>query len=333
MMKVGIISFAHMHAQSYAECFKILEEQGGNVNLVAIADADEERGRNAATRFDCTYFRDYQDLLATDVDAVVVCSENVLHAEMVIAAAEARKHVLCEKPLATTVGDARRMIAASERAGIILQVAFPVRFNSAIQRLQKMVVSEELGRIIAIRGTNRGKNPDGWFVDQSLSGGGAVLDHTVHVVDLMRWMLRSEVKEVFAEVDTRFHSIDVDDCGLLLLEFENGVFASHDPSWSRPKMYPTWGDVTLEVVGTNGVSVVDAFAQHLTDFGDTALPIQHAFWGNSMDLGLIRDFVDCVTSGRSPFITGMDGLQAVAVALAAYESARTGKPIPLAQMG
>jgi predicted dehydrogenase len=327
-MKVGMLGLDHVHAASYAACLQALSTEE-DVQLSAVADVDAERGQHLAATCGCAYHADYTRLLATDVDAVVVCSDNVSHRELVVAAARAGKHVLCEKPLATTVADAKQMIAACAQAGVILQVAFPVRFNPPVRRAVEMVQGGAIGDVVAIRGTNRGQNPGGWFVDPARSGGGAVLDHTVHVIDLMRWMLGSEVKEVFAEVGTRFYPLTVDDCGLLTLEFTNGVFASHDPSWSRPATFPTWGDVTLEIVGTQGVLLVDALGQHLNVYGAGGSALEHAFWGDSMDLALVRDFVGCVRAGRAPSITGEDGLRAMAVALAAYESGRTGQPVAM----
>lgn len=324
-VKIGMVSFAHMHAYGYAESLKRLP----GVEIVAIADEDETRGTDAARRFGGDYYRDYQALLRQDVDAVVICTANVNHAEVTIAAAQAGKHVLCEKPIATTVEDAKRMIEACAKAGVKLQTAFPCRFNAPVRRVKDMTARDELGRIVSMKGTNRGQNPGGWFIEKAKSGGGAVLDHTVHVVDLMRWFTGSEIKEVYAEVDTRFYDIDIDDCGLLMLEFENGIFASHDPSWSRCKTFPTWGDVTMEIVGTDGVTRLDAFAQHLTVYNDTQNRVSDDFWGNDMDFDLVTDFVAAVRDDRPPSITGEDGLRAMEVALAAYESARTKRPVVL----
>lgn len=324
-MKIGILSTAHMHAYSYAHCLGDIED----VELFGIADDNEERGQKAATQFQTTYFRDYHDLLKENIDAVIICSENSRHKEMTIAAAEAGKHVLCEKPLATTVEDAWEMIEVCKKYNVKLQTAFPVRYNPPVQRVKQMIDSGELGRIVSIRGTNRGQNPGGWFVDPELSGGGAVLDHTVHVVDLMRWFMNSEVKEVYAEVDTVFNDIDIDDCGLLMLEFENGVFASHDPSWSRCKTFPTWGDVTMEIVGTNGVVQLDAFKQHLMVYNDEENKSHQDFWGYSHDLGLVEDFINCIKEDRGPSISGYDGLKAMEVAIMAYKSASTKKPIKI----
>lgn len=324
-MKIGILSFAHMHAYSYATALRRLP----GVELAVVADEEEERGLAAAQQFGTVYVQDYQDALAQDLDAVIICSENSRHAEMVVAAAEAGKHVLCEKPIATRMGDGQRMIDACQKAGVKLQTAFPMRFNTPIQHVKHQLEAGAVGRILAMNGTNRGQNPGGWFIDQQRSGGGAVMDHTVHVIDLMRWYAQSEVREVYAEVDTRFYDMPIDDCGLLTLEFENGVIAAHDPSWSRPKSYPTWGDVTLEVVGTQGITRVDAFAQHLVHYSQQAGKPLYLGWGNDPDMQMVEGFISCVREDSQPLANGEDGLRATEVALAAYESARTGRPVRL----
>lgn len=321
-MKIGIISFAHMHAYGYAQAVKRIE----GVELSGIADENAERGQKYADEFGTAYYPSAEELLKQDIDAVIVTSENVGHKEHVIAAAGAGKHVLCEKPLSTNVSDAQEMIDVCRESGVLLQTAFPVRFNSTVVRAKQMIDEGRLGRIIAIKGMNRGRNPGGWFVDPALSGGGAVLDHTVHVADLMRWFTGAEVKEVYAEVDHLISEHEIDDCGILSLEFDNGIFGTLDCSWSRNKEYPTWGDVGLEIVGTAGTLTVDAFNQKVHVYSDDH-GYRHHFWGDDMDEGLIRDFIRSVREGKKEAsITGEDGLQAVKVALAAYDAARNKAP-------
>ncbi|WP_243355013.1 Gfo/Idh/MocA family protein [Bacillus litorisediminis] len=324
-MKIGVMSFAHMHAYSYASALSQLP----NVELAGIFDEDVKRGEEAAAAFKTSHYRDQQIFLEIDMDAVIVCSENARHKEMVIEAARAKKHILCEKPIATSIQDAEEMIKTCQDNGVILQIAFPVRFSNPIQQLKQLVDSGELGEIVAFRTTNRGQNPGGWFIDPRLSGGGAVLDHTVHMVDIMRWLLGKEVKSVHALVDSFFHNVDIDDAGILTLEFENGVIASHDASWSRFAEYPTWGDVTIEVIGTKQTVRVDAFKEHLRKFSSGSKSLTHVFYGNDMDMGLIRDFVECVEQKRQPSITGKDGLKALEVALAAYQSSESKQTIYL----
>lgn len=317
-MKVGMMSFAHMHAYSYANGVKRLP----NVELVGIFDEDIERGQEVAKTYNTDHYSDQAEFLALEMDAVIICSENNRHKEMVVNAAKAKKHILCEKPIATNLRDAKEMIQVCKDHAVILQIAYPVRFSSPIQQVKEMIDNGELGDIIAFRTTNRGQNPGDWFIDEGQSGGGAVLDHTVHMVDIMRWYLNVEVTEINAIIDSYFHDIAIDDAGLLTLEFENGVIASHDASWSRFTEYPTWGDVTIEVIGTKQTVKVDALKEHIRMFSSGEKSLQHVFYGNDMDFGLINDFINCVKEGREPSITGYDGLKSLEVSLAAYESSK-----------
>ena len=239
-VRVGILSFAHVHAPQYAAVLAALDA----ADFVGVADDDASRGRDAAGRFGVRYFEDARELFGA-VDAVVVCSESRNHHRDVVAALEGGAHVLCEKPIATAVEDARAMIRASEVTGRQLRTAFPVRYLPAIRHAREAVRSGGIGRVLAVSGTNRGQAPGGWFLDSELAGGGALMDHTVHVADALRWILGAEVGSVYAEVGTFFGSHEVDDGAILTVEFEggtiaDGAFATIDPSWSRGDGYPTW---------------------------------------------------------------------------------------------
>jgi predicted dehydrogenase len=326
MVRIGIMSFAHMHAYGYADCIKKLN----NAFLLGIADDNAGRGKRAAKELKTRYYDSYKTLLEGDTDAVVITSENKRHKELVKMAAGCGKHILCEKPISTSIRDAEDMINTCRKNNVKLQVAFPCRFASPAIRAKAVIDEGKIGRVLAIKGTNRGKMPGGWFVDRALSGGGAVMDHTVHVVDLMRWILKQEVAEVYAEIDTHFHNISVDDCGLLTMEFGDGTFASLDPSWSRPKKsFPVWGDVTMTIVGTDGILDIDLFGQKLWLFSENDGKTTGIDWGDNMDMGLVEDFVSMIEKNGQPSITGEDGLRAVEVAIAAYESARRRKPVRL----
>jgi UDP-N-acetylglucosamine 3-dehydrogenase len=325
-MKIGIISFAHMHAYSYAQAVQKLE----NVQIAGIFDEDPVRGEKMAVEFQTIYYSSYQSLLEQDIEAVIVTSENIKHEDHVIAAAQAKKHVLCEKPLSTTVESAHKMIKACEDNGVLLQIAFPMRFNTNVKRAKELIDQGNIGRILAMRGTNRGRNPGGWFVDPLLSGGGAVIDHTVHVVDIMRWFSKSEVKEVYAESDQLFSEIPIDDAGVLTFEFESGIFGTLDCSWSRNKTFPTWGDVTIEIVGTLGTLSVDGLGQNICVYSDEQ-GNSRRFWGDDSDFSLIYDFLLNVKEKKIPSVTGFDGLKAVEVALAAYQSSEKHLPVTIGE--
>ncbi|MBX3177443.1 MAG: Gfo/Idh/MocA family oxidoreductase [Candidatus Hydrogenedentes bacterium] len=323
MAKIGIMSFAHMHAQSYAACLNALPQ----AELAGIWDDDAKRGKEMAKAYGTRFTPNLDAFLAGDMDGVIICSENAKHRAMVEAAAKAGKWILCEKPLATTVADAKAMIAACKKAGVGLGTAFPCRFAPTLIEARNQVRSGAFGEILAIAATNHGQCPFGWFVDEKLAGGGATMDHTVHVADYLRWMLGREFTKVYCEKGNLLHKKDfkTDDLGMLNLEMEGGIQVSHIASWSRAKSFPTWGDVTLEIIGTKGVLNVDAFNQKVNVYNDSTMRTEWAPYGDNPDLGLVGDFVNAVDERIAPSVTGEDGLRATEVTVAAYKSAKSGK--------
>lgn len=325
-LKVGMISFAHGHAYSYLDSLRAISQ----VEVTGIADENYSRVERVVTAHNLPYYAHYQDLLATDVDAVVICSENVHHADITIAAAKAGKHVLCEKPLGVSVPEMEAMIAACKEHGVQLMTAFPCRYLASVVKAKEAIEQGEIGEIIAIKGTNRGSLPSGWFLQSELSGGGALLDHTVHVMDLMNWMTQSEVKEVYAYAATLFNEdLAIDDAGMIHVKFENGVVGVLDTSWSRNAAFPTWGDVTMTIVGTQGTLSIDAFAQNNELYSLDNGKGQWNFWGDSMDAYLVKAFVQALLNGEQVPITGEDGLRSTIVALAGYKSVALGQPVTL----
>jgi UDP-N-acetylglucosamine 3-dehydrogenase len=325
-VRVGMVSFAHVHAPAYAAVLADLEL----ADFVGLTDADANSGREAAERFGVRYFEDADSLFGA-VDAVVVCSENSNHARDAIPALQAGVHVLCEKPISTTVDDARAIISASEGSGSQFRTAFPVRYLPSIARAKEIVRERSLGRILAVNGTNHGQIPGGWFLDPELAGGGAVMDHTVHLADLLRWMLDVEVRSVYAEVDSFFGTADTDDAAILTLELEggsfaDGVFATIDPSWSRGDGYPTWGDVTMRIAGTTGVLDVDPFARPLRTFDHETHAPSWSYTGEDMNELMLADFLRGVAEDDPTGASGLDGLRALEIVLAAYASGEDHEP-------
>ncbi len=321
-LKIGILSAAHVHTSSYARAL----QQIPGVTLAGLWDDNVTHGQQRAEEYDTTFEADLDRLLEA-CDAVVICSENVRHRELTVKAAEAGRHVLCEKPLATTTADARAMVEACQKAGVLLGTAFPVRQSGAVISLRDAVRNGVLGHVLMIRGTNRGTMPGGWFVDKSLSGGGAITDHTVHVVDAIRFVTGEEITSVYAQADTHFYpDLAVEDCGLLIMELSGGGIVSLDPSWSRPNQaFPTWGDVTMEVSGTEGVANVDYTAEHTKLYSNSRVRAAQLGWGEDNDLLLVTDFVRAIREGRAPMASGEDGMRAVEVVEAAYASIASGE--------
>lgn len=329
-MRIGMLSFAHLHAEAYIGNLRAIP----GVEVMGIADDDQARGKHFADLFNAPLYPSYEALLAEQPDGVLVCSENVRHRPLVEMAATAGAHVLCEKPLATSLADAQAMIDACDAAGVILMTAFPMRFSTPLLEVKAMLDSGGLGKVYCCNTTNQGQMPRHhreWFVDKELAGGGAVMDHTVHLADILRWYLGSEVVEVFAQTNHILHAdtVDVETGGLIMLTLEDGTFASIDCSWSRPPHYPTWGGLTLELVGERGLVTVDAFRQNLTIYGR---PEQHtiwSFWGSDANQAMLEEFVAAIREARPPKVTSYDGYKALEVGLAAYASAETGQPVTL----
>ena len=325
-LKIGMMSFAHMHAYSYAHSIVSRPD----TELVGIADHDLNRAGAMAKTFETRTFESYESLLAhPGLEAVIIASENVKHRELAEMAARAGKHILCEKPLATSIEDAEAMITVCKTAGVQLMTAFPCRYSPVVQRMKSVVDSGEAGKILAFRGTNRGRNPGGWFIDKTLSGGGAMMDHTVHVTDLMRWILQDEVKEVYAEISNGISREAFDDVAFLSMSFVKGAFGTLDASWSRPKSYPTWGDVSIDLITEKGTLTMDMFSQNLVLYSDISNSVSWQNWGGNIDDGLVGAFASAILGEKQVPITGEDGLRAAEVALAAYKSVETLSPVVL----
>ncbi len=327
LVRIGILSAEHVHAPTYVALLAGLP----GAHLVGVWDRDAARATEVAEPVGTRVFGDPGELLER-VDGVVVASANARHRELVELAAAAGVHVLCEKPLATTVADARAIVAACERAGVRLMTAFPTRWNPAVRTLEAAVRSGDLGRPVFLEGVNTGTMPDvhaAWFVDPALSGGGAVTDHVVHLADLYRWVLGSEVVEVYAVANRvlqeRFTGVETG--GLVSLRFANGASATIDCSWSKPRSYPTWGGLSLTAVGTGGAWHVDAFRQRIAVYGTREAGIAWRSFGPDSDEGMLAEFVAVVRDDREPAVTGIDGLRAVEIVDAAYRSIAAGAPV------
>lgn len=329
-VKIGIISFAHFHGYSYARCVTELP----NAKLTAVADDDEGRGRKVAEQYSVDFHQDYRRLLSReDVDAVIVTAENAKHASIAIDAAEAGKHILCEKPLATSLKDADAMLQAAEKAGVKLQTAYVMRYHAVTSLVKDLISKGEIGRIVAMTGTNQLKwLVYGWFIEPSLSGGGSVMDHTVHLADLMRWYARSEAKTVYTEIGKNIHGdVKVEDNALTFVTFKNGSFGTIDGSWSRPKGFYTWGHMAMEILGTEGLIQIDAFRQNVNviEANPPNDRLEWHYWGCDADKEMVKGFVECILKDKKPRASGFDGRQGVEITLAAYESARKGSPVTL----
>jgi predicted dehydrogenase len=323
-LRVAVLSCAHTHAAGYAA----LLEGRDDVELV-VADPDGFGDVHAGTVVGS--YQEAWDFWADGPEAVVVTSANAHHKDLVLEAARRGVHVLCEKPLATTVADAEAMVAACREAGVVLMTAFPVHFSPQVQVLREAVTGGAIGEVLGLTGRNNGKLPTGrdWFTDVELSGGGAMVDHTVHVAQILD-SLFGEPETVHA-VNNRILYADragegAETGGLVTLTYASGLVATIDCSWSQPADAATWGGLAIQALGTAGQVEADAFAERVEGFG------QWHPYGPNTDATLLAAFLDAVRAGEASEPTGDVGLRTTKVVAAAQESARRGEPVALAEV-
>jgi len=329
-VNVAIVGCAHRpHAWSYARALASTP----SARLVAVFDEDPALGHSVADDFAAPVTGDLDELLASPgLDAVVVCSPTAQHRWHAVAAAAAGCHVFSEKPIATTVDDAQAMIAACRDAGVQLHVAFVVRFLPHVRSIKKALDSGSLGEVIGLRAGNRGRPPlpphyPAWITQASESGGGALIDHSVHLTDMVRYLTGREVTSVAAETGALLWGAGVEDCALLSLVLDNGAVAGLDPSWSVPANNPWDYDFFVRLVGTGGSVDLDDLAESVQVVsGRMARGLRLAGFADDPDAEMIETFCASVRQGRllEPSASGEDGLRALEIALAGYASAADG---------
>lgn len=332
---VAILGSAHIpHAMSYARA----ASRSPFVRLVAVWDETAEIARRVADRAGVPVARTADELVSLPgVDAVIVCSATAQHRRLVELAAAAGRHVLCEKPIATTLADAHAMVDACDRANVQLHIAFVTRFYPLVQRVRALIAEGAIGDVRGLVGGNRGRPPlppdyPAWITDPVLAGGGALIDHSVHVTDVIRHVSGLEVADVGAEVDSAFWGAGVDDMALLSLRFEGGAVGSVDPSWSVPADNPWHYDFFLRVLGTSGALTIGDTTESLNVVGDVGRSGQVLVpFGVDIDALMIDAFAASIRAGAlvDPCANGEDGTRALEIALAGYAAAQTGVRIRL----
>lgn len=268
---------------------------------------------------------DWRELVTRDdVDAVVICTPNALHAPQAVAALGARKHVLVEKPFTVTVAEADAVLSAAAAAGVVVMAAQSTRFHPRVVAARDAVRRGDIGTVTAVRGVlcNAGPlawAPDAaWFLDPALSGGGAMLDLGVHLVDTVRAVLDDEFASVAATLARGEHGLEED--GLLLFDTRKGVVGSLHAGWRAP----AGSDFSLTVVGDAGSLVVTVDGVRLVARDATSTPVA---LGEADTVQAA--FVRACAAGRAEPPDGYDGRAAVAVVRAAYESATSGRTVLL----
>jgi predicted dehydrogenase len=252
-----------------------------------------------------------------DVDAVVIGTPNALHHPQAMAAIEHGKHVLLDKPMAVTVEEAEEIAAAASAAGVTLLVGHMWRYRDEVVAARDRIAGGAVGRPVRTRGygVHAGWGPSGWFTDAQMAGGGALIDMGVHAIDTARFLLGDpEPVRVTASIGTAYGDYPVDDDGVVLIEWSNGVRSVVECGWWQPRLDGVEADT--EVYGTGGYERI--WPQFTPT---TPAPDGYEHCSLPMYSAQMADFLDCCRTGRQPIASAEVGLVALRVVDLAYRSA------------
>ncbi|OQR94470.1 oxidoreductase family [Achlya hypogyna] len=330
-LRVGVLGagrIGRVHTQ-------ILSRLG--VTVVAIADPSEERGQSLAREFGVAKVTTKVEDIFNDptIHAVLICSPTDLHAQHIHQAAAAKKHIFCEKPIALDLGVVDAAVHAVEAAGVKMMVGFNRRFDANFKRIRKAVIDGEVGDVGMIRITSR--DPSAPPVSYIKVSGGIFCDMTIHDFDMARFLVGSEVEQVFVMAQARDPEIgaagDVD-TAVVCLRFKNGVLGYIENSRVAAYGY----DQRVEILGSKGaVSCENNYPNTVTISTGTSiardLPL-HFFIDRYMDAykDELSAFVDvCLDPRTAPPVSGHDGRQALKLGLAATRSMKENRPVLLSE--
>jgi scyllo-inositol 2-dehydrogenase (NAD+) len=306
--------------------------------LVAVADASSERARSVAGELEVEdWYASPQDLLQQkDIDCVVIASPDKFHASAIQAAAAAGKDILCEKPLATNLSDAHAALDAVSKAGVRLQIGFMRRYDPAYAAAKARVEAGEIGEPVIFKSIGRDKDAPPIAAYQANVNGMLFYNNTIHDFDLARWLMQDEVVETqaYATVAIRPEVAKYDDvvASVVNLKYRRGAIGNVESY-----VQSTYGyDVRTEIVGSEGSILIGTSwqtpATFLTKSGGTRTLEDH-YLTRFADayLAEVKDFVQSMLNGRTPRVTGEDGLRALEIAVAAENSHRQTKPCSVGQ--
>ena len=333
---VGAGLGAKIHASQLAEM-----EQA---EAVAVYSRNGERAQSFADRHGIgKAYSDYREMLADgDVDAVIITTPNGLHLEFAAPAAEAGKHVVIEKPLEITMDRAERIVAACRKHDVLHSVIYQLRFGIAANRARDAIRSGQLGKVFLCDAYDKEyREPsyyanDAWRGTRELEGGGALMTQSTHVIDLLQW-LAGKVRSVYAKKKTAVHDIEVEDLAIALLTFESGALGVLQTATST---YPGFKS-RIEIHGENGSVIFTPEYDRMVfwrvkdsterldtptdfEFADVSDPHLLPFIWHRRQL---QDIAEAIIEGREPSVTAEDGLAAMRIKEAIYESAESGREV------
>jgi myo-inositol 2-dehydrogenase/D-chiro-inositol 1-dehydrogenase len=346
-LRIGLIGTGTIAFSAHLPAIRKLRD---SLELVAVADIREDNARRAAEEYGAqAHYTDYHDLLARgDLDFVDICTPEFLHAEQVEAAAAAGVNIITEKPMAASVAEADRMIAAAERANVLLMVAHSRRFTGRYQEIRKAIDRGDIGEVRYVRENER--RPRSMYDSLDLGTGywapesgrpwltmaqfsqGAALTNAVHETDLARWFVGQEPAWVYAEARITEEGAEVPDMISYTVEFRNGAIAAAEIVNQLPRGYPYFH--MMEVIGTEGrVRAQDPGMAPFTaaDMQGLQQPVNFPTLLH-VDEAYVRElaaFSNSIRTGEPLPITPQEARGAVELSVAAVISSRTGKRVAL----
>jgi myo-inositol 2-dehydrogenase / D-chiro-inositol 1-dehydrogenase len=305
-----------------------------DAELVGVMSKNQRAALELSQKYSTKVFDSYEDLLG-QVDIIDICVPTDFHKEMVLQAAKAGKHILCEKPIALTVEDGQAMIAACNDAKVRLFIAMVVRFFPQYSAAQQAVVDGQLGNIGVMRFKRVSYQPTGdeaWFTDEARSGG-MLVDLMIHDFDYARW-LGGNVKRVFAKSVRGQDPNAPSDYALVTLGFDNGRMALVEGGWAYP---PGVFRTSMDIAGSDGViewrsddaTTIQPFLKPKGEIGVARVGVPSSILAEDPYTTEIKHAYDCIKNNKPFLVTAEDGLEALRIALAAKESLQTGKAVQI----
>lgn len=348
-IKVGVIGLRHLHPRAYMPVFRA----AGGWKVVAAAEADQQVLESFTSDFPVKGYSDWRRMIeeeSLDLAAIFLPHANCPAAA--VACAEHGLHLMVEKPMAASSEGLRKVIAAAKRAGVLLTTPYVWRCHPVARQMKEFIRQGVLGRIVGGEGRCAAgrihryiEGNAGWMLERAVSGGGPMYNLGVHWIDLYRWLLDDEVIEVSGKNVRVNQEHDIEDNSFALLTFSQGTVLSLDISYTVPDSYPYGRDLYLALRGDGGVlswsPSFEGVKEDLFVCSDAAgfnlSPRRHIHfelepapgYGGVMGLTYLRELAVSLHRGESPAITGEDGLRALEIVEAIYQSAETGRVVRL----
>ena len=330
MLKVGVIGAGKVAERMHLPGFAAVR----GCRVTAIADVNRKLAGEIAEKSGIAeVYGDYRKMLAdSDIDAVSVCTPNFLHCQMCVDSSRAGKHVMVEKPIATSMQEVKRMVAAAKKAKRILMVEQPQRFRPAHEAAAEQVARKAVGRIVHVIGRFGHAGPEGWapgskwFFNTKQAFGGAMADLGIHLIDLMRFIVPTPIVEVCGMTATVTRKMKLEDLGALTFRYADGTLGQACASWNLKP-----GGMRIEISGTNGMLVLegDVTVKRIDRHPWRPTIIKPKIRKNSRLGGPWKYFVDCIRKRKKPFIDGVEGGKSLEVLIAGFKSHKTGRHVKL----